>query len=321
MRRLAVASSLVVLAGLAMPAPASSSLVGASPVPGSMCEVFPANNVWNMDVSNLPVHPKSKTWKRSAHARSTLLHPDFGEPPYGLPYDVVDGSHATVEVDFRYADESDPGLYPFGPDIRVEDGSDRHALMVNTDTCTLYELFDANWHGGNPEAGSGATFDLGSNHLRPAGWTSADAAGLPILPGLVRYDEVAAGEIDHALRFTVDCTRRRYVWPARHQAGVADPSCPPMGARFRLRSGFRLGRFSAEAQVVLRAMKRYGMMVADNGSDWYVQGTTDERWTDVLLDQLKTVPASAFVTVDVSACKVSPASAAFLYGRGCPAPG
>lgn len=316
MKGFAVVSSLVVLAALAV-----SSPVGAAPVPGTTCEVFPANNVWNMNVSNLPVHPRSRAWMRSAHAGTALLHPDFGGAPYGLPYDVVEGSHATVDVDFRHADESDPGPYPFGPDIQVEGGSDEHALMVNADTCTLFELYDAHWNSGDPDAGSGAVFHLGSNELRSRGWTSADAAGLPILPGLVRYDEVAAGGIDHAIRFTVDCTTRRYLWPARHQAGVADPSCPPMGARFRLRTGFGLAGFSADARVVLRAMKRYGMIVADNGSNWYFQGTTDERWTDALLGQLKSVPASAFVAVDESACKVSPDSGAFAYGAGCRAPG
>jgi hypothetical protein len=320
MRGFAVAASLVVLAAAAAPAPAASVSVAAAAVPDVPCQVFPADNVWNMDVSNLPVHSKSKPWKRSAHARSTLLHPDFGGSPYGIPYDVVDDAHPTLDINFGYADESDPGPYPFGPDIHVEGGSDRHALMVNADTCALYELYGARWNGGNPEAGSGAVFDLGSNVLRPAGWTSADAAGLPILPGLVRYDEVAAGEIAHAIRFTVDCTTRRSLWPARHQAGVADRSCPPMGARFRLRGGFGLARFTDEAKVVLRAMQRYGLIVADNGSDWYFQGTTDERWTDGLLDQLKSVPASAFVAVDESGCKVSPDSGAFAYGPGCPAP-
>jgi hypothetical protein len=319
MRGFAAAASVLVLLGLAVPAPAVTPRRHA-PVPDTACEVFPADDVWRMDVSNLPVHPKTKTWKRASHAGSTLLHPDFGGPPYGLPFDVVDGSHAFVDVDFRYADESDPGPYPFGPDIHVEGGSDEHALMVDADTCTLYELYDAHWHGGSPDAGSGAIFDLGSNELRPAGWTSADAAGLPILPGLVRYDEVEAGEIDHAIRFTVDCTTRRYVWPARHQAGVADKRCPPMGARFRLRGGFGLAGFTDDAKVVLRAMQRYGMIVADNGSDWYFQGTTDDRWTDDLLDQLKSVPASAFVAVDESGCKVSPDSGAFAYGPDCPAP-
>jgi hypothetical protein len=196
-------------------------------------------------------------------------------------------------------------------------------LVVDRSTCRLYELYAVRWNGGHVTAGSGAIFPLQGPHandLRPAGWTSADAAGLPILPGLVRYDEVAAGKIDHAIRFTVDCTTDRYLWPARHEAGVSDRRCPPMGTRFRLRASYPLARFSPAARVVLRAMKRYGMIVADNGSDWYFQGATDERWTDGLLDELKSVPASAFVAVDESACKVSPDSGAFAYGPGCPAP-
>jgi len=193
--------------------------------------------------------------------------------------------------------------------------------MIDESTCRLYELFNARWNGGNPTAGSGAIFDLGANDLRPAGWTSADAAGLPIFPGLVRWDEVQAGEIDHAIRFTVACTTRRYVWPARHQAGVADRRCPPMGARFRLKRGFDMHGFSADARVVLRAMQRYGMIVADNGSDWYFQGTVDDGWTNGLLDQLKQVPAGAFVAVDARGCRVASGSAEFAYGPDCPGPG
>src|SRR5438132_6007855 len=165
------------------------------------------------------------------NSSSTNLHPDFGKPPYGLPFAVVDDTHATVHIKFQYASESDPGPYPFGPDIPIEQGSDRHALMVNKDSCVLYELFAANWNSGNPKAGSGAIFDLGSNALRTDGWTSADAAGLPIFPGLVRLDEVQAGAIHHAIRFTVACTSRHFLWPARHQAGQANANCPPIGAR------------------------------------------------------------------------------------------
>jgi hypothetical protein len=259
-------------------------------------------------------------WKRSSHAGSTDLHPDFGPPSYGIPFDVVGAGHRDVTVAFTYVGESDQGPYPFGPDTTIEGGSDRHALMIDRDTCTLYELFAARWNGGSPAAGSGAVFDLDSNRLRPAGWTSADAAGLPILPGLVRWDEVQAGEIDHAIRFTVACTSRRYVWPARHQAGQPDRRCPPMGARFRLKRGFDLSGYGAGARVVLRAMQRYGMIVADNGSDWYFQGTVDGRWTNRLLDQLKRVPAGAFVAVDTRRCRVRSGSAAFDYGPGCPAP-
>lgn len=315
MRRTAVAAGFLLLCTLA---PAQGLL--AAPVPGTTCEVFPSDNVWNMDVSGLPVHKKSKDWKRSAHASSTLLHPDFGDDPYGFPFEVTDSSTPTTSVDFTYDDESDPGPYPLTAGTPIEGGSDRHALMVDGDACVLYELFDARWNGGDPTAGSGAIFDLGSNALRPRTWTSADAAGLPIFPGLVRYDEVLAGSIDHAIRFTVDCTRNKFIWPARHQAGVNDKDCPPMGARFRLKGSFKLGGFSADAKVILTAMKRYGMFVTDNGSDWFFQGTMDAGWTNSLLDQLKTVPASAFQAVNESACKVDPDSAQFQYGPGCPAP-
>jgi hypothetical protein len=170
-------------------------------------------------------------------------------------------------------------------------------------------LFAADWNGGNPQAGSGAIWDLDSNRLRPETWTSADAAGLPILPGLVRWEEVKAGRIQHAIRFTVGCTTDAYVWPARHEAGVDDPDCPPMGARFRLSGEFDLTAFSAKARVVLRAMQRYGMILADNGSDWYFQGTRDAHWRNGLLDQLKDVPASAFEAVDATACMIDPDSA------------
>jgi hypothetical protein len=292
-------------------------------VPGSSCRVFPADNVWNMDVSKLPVHPKNTIWKRSMHAGSTLLHPDFGPPAYGMPYDVVPGSYPKVHIGFTYGDESDPGPYPFGPDIHVEDGSDRHAIMIDRDACVLYELYAASWNGGSPTAGSGAIFHLtgpNANDLRPATWTSADAAGLPILPGLVRWDEVRAGVIDHAIRFTVSCTSRQFLWPARHQAGVDDNACPPMGARFRLKAGFGVAAFSADAKVILTAMKRYGLIVADNGSDWYFQGEVNGHWTNDLLDELKSIPAGAFVAVDESGCRVSPGSATFAYGPRCPGP-
>ncbi|HEY7477578.1 MAG TPA: hypothetical protein VIB62_05005 [Actinomycetota bacterium] len=296
---------------------------GARPVPGTSCQVFPADNAWHLDVSNLPVHAKNRVWKRAMHSGSTLLHPDFGPPSYGIPFDVVGAAHRTVRVDFRYASESDRRPYPFGPDITVEGGSDRHAIMIDRSDCTLYELFDARWNGGDPKAGSGAIFHLEgprANDLRPAGWTSADAAGLSIFAGLLRYDEVRAGLVDHAIRVTADCTSNRYLWPARHEAGSGPRSCPPMGARFRLKANFDLDGYGATARVVIRAMQTYGLIVADNGSDWYFQGTVDGHWTNALLDQLKRIPARAFQAVDASACRVSPGSAAFAYGAGCPAP-
>jgi hypothetical protein len=295
----------------------------ARPIPGTDCRVFPASNAWHLDVSNLSVHPRSDVWKRSMHARGTLLHPDFGPPSYGMPFDVVDAGHPDVEIRFTYDDESDPGPYPFGASTPIEGGSDRHALMIDRSDCTLYELFAARWNDGDPTAGSGAVFPLegpGANRLRPAGWTSADAAGLPVFAGLLRYDEVAAGEIDHAIRVTASCTSAKYMWPARHQAATGGWRCPPMGARFRLKAGFSFAGFSADARTILRAMQTHGLVVADNGSDWYFQGTRDPRWTNDLLDELKSVPAKAFQAVDPQACRVARNSARFAYGPGCAAP-
>ncbi len=306
----------VLVALLCVPADAAP----AAPIPGSSCTVLPSTNVWNMDISRLPLHPKNEVWKSAMHAASTDLHPDFGPPDYGIPFDVTGGAHPTVHVLFTYAGESDPGPYPFGADTTIEGGSDRHALMVNRDTCILYELYGARWNGGSPTAGSGAIFDLGSNALRPSGWTSADAAGLPIFPGLLRPDEVRAGVIGHAIRFTAACTARHHLWPARHQAGVKNRSCPPMGARFRLKRGFPTAGFGPDVRVILTAMKRYGLILADNGSDWFFQGSEDPGWTNRLLDQLKRIPARAFVAVDESACQRRPDSGAFRYGPGCPAP-
>jgi hypothetical protein len=304
MRSLRLIAGLVILGSLAVP---RSSL--AVPPPGTTCEVFPADNHWHADIRDLPVHPRNKDWKKAMEAGSTNLHPDFGPSggqPYGIPYDVVDSSHDKTTVDFTYEDESDPGPYPFGPDITIEGGSDRHALMVHADECVLYELFDAHWNSGDPWAGSGAIFDLGSNALRPKGWTSADASGLPIFAGLIRRDEVEAGVIDHAIRVTADRTDRRYVWPARHQAGAADdPSLPPMGARFRLRGTFPLKGYAAETKVILRAMKVHGLILADNGSNWFFGGASEQGWSTDVLDELKSIPASAFQAVRSGLMKVT----------------
>lgn len=280
------------------------------------CPIFPANNVWHSDISTLPVHPRSAQWLASMDAATTDLHPDFGPSglaqPYGIPYDIEDSSHPTVAVDFLYADESDPGSYPFGADSTVEMGSDRHVLMLDRDTCVLSELYDARWNGGAPTAGSGAVWDLSSNALRPRGWTSADAAGLPIFAGLIRRDEVEAGVIDHAIRLTADQTDHSYVWPARHRAGAAeDPSLPPMGARFRLRPGFSLSGFSQEARIVLVAMKRHGLILADNGSNWFFGGASENGWSNDVLDELKSVPATAFEAVDGTLLMVHPDSGEF----------
>lgn len=302
-----------VLLALAALAPGSTGPAAAAPAGAPGCRLFPANNIWHADISSLPVHPRSAAWLDSMDAATSRLHPDFGPSglsrPYGIPFTVVDGDHAKRIVRFEYADESDPGPYPVGADTKIEMGSDRHALIVDRDACKLYELFalrkvDGRWH-----AGSGAIWDLGSNALRPAGWTSADAAGLPILPGLVRREEVAAGAIYHAIRFTASRTSRRYLWPARHQAGSTDdPDVPPMGARFRLKASYDISGFRADTRVILRAMKRYGLILADNGSDWFFTGASQEGWNTDMLDELKSVPASRFVAVDTSSLRVYPNS-------------
>ncbi|HEY3238149.1 MAG TPA: hypothetical protein VGL92_01200 [Acidimicrobiia bacterium] len=308
---------------------AAAVLAGALPAgaapPGADCPLFPADNAWHADVSRLPVHPRSAAWITSMGGPGRRLHPDFGpagpgEQPYGIPYAVVDGSKAKVPVSFEYDDESDAGPYPFGSDTPIEGGSDRHAQMVDRDTCTLYELYAVEWNNGAPTAGSGAIWDLRSHALRPSGWTSADAAGLPILPGLLRKDEVAAGLVDHAMRVTASRTDRSFVWPARHQAGAArDPNLPPMGARFRLRGDFDLSPFREDSRVVLRAMQRHGMIVADNGSDWYFTGTSEEGWDTALLDELKRVPAGAFEAVDASSLMADPESGQVAVAAPTPA--
>ena len=305
-----LAAGLSAAAVLGPGAPARANLPGLAPA----CPLFPADNVWHADVSRLPVHPRSADWIASIGGPDRRLHPDFGPndgggQPYGIPYSVVAGSTEKVSVTFDYADESDPGPYPFGPSTPVEGGSDAHALVVDRDHCTLYELYAANWNGGHPTAGSGAIWDLRSDALRPSGWTSADAAGLPILPGLLRRDEVAAGDVDHAIRLTAARTDRSFLWPARHQAGAArDPSLPPMGAWFRLKVSFDISGFRPDTQVVLRAMQRHGLIVADNGSNWYFTGTSEPGWDTGLLDQLKTIPAGAFEAVDTTSLMADPNS-------------
>lgn len=268
--------------------------------------LFPPSDPWNTRVDGAAVDPASATLIASIGASDTL-HMDFGANwdggPFGIPYVVVGGDQPWFPVTFDYADESDPGPYPIPPDAPIEGGpsadGDRHVLVVDASTHMLYELFDAHPRpDGSWSAGSGAVFDLDTGTTRPAGWTSADAAGLPILPGLVRYDEVAAGHIDHALRFTVGQTRRGYVAPARHFASSSSStSLPPMGMRVRLRSSYDISGFPEQARVILQAMKTYGMIVADNGSDWYVSGTPDSRWDDDQLNTLKGVPGSAFEVV------------------------
>jgi hypothetical protein len=318
-RRMAAATVLAAAAP-AVPLLRAASAQAATPVPGApSCPIFPADNVWNTDISTLPVNPHSAAWMASMNSGSTLIHPDFGpsfgaQPvPYGMPYTVVSNSHPTVPIQFQYTSESDPGPYPFDANTPIEGGQnatgDRHAIMLNKDTCTLYELYNAQYSSSGSTAGSGAIWNLRSDSLRPAGWTSADAAGLPILPGLLRLDEVESGVITHAIRFTAAQTDTSYLWPARHEAGAAsDPNLPPMGARFRLSAGFDISGFSAQAQVILRAMQHYGLILADNGSNWYFQGSQDPGWDNNLLDELKSVPASAFEAVDESSLMVSPNS-------------
>ncbi len=273
---------------------------GAGPAVGP-CPVFPADNPWNADVSKLAVHPSSSTWVGSISSRTSLYHDFFQDTQYGIPYVVVGPTQALVPVTFDgYPSESDPGPYPIPATAPVEGGGDRHVIVVDTGRCRLYELFDASRIGAGPgwRASNGAVFDLRSNAMRPDGWTSADAAGLPIFAGLTRYDEVAAGAIRHALRFTVRCTQRGYIHPATHQAGSSNTSCPPMGARFRLKASFDISRYTGQARIILEALKTYGMIVADNGSDWFISGTSDPRWNDTDLNQLRTVPGSAFEVAD-----------------------
>ncbi|HEX8080413.1 MAG TPA: hypothetical protein VF557_09400 [Jatrophihabitans sp.] len=263
------------------------------------CPLFPPDNPWRRVISSAPLHPRSAAWVANIGS-SRFLHPDFGsDPSYGIPYSVVPASQPKVPISFTaYGDESDPGPYPIPPGARIEAGGDAHVLVASAD-CHLYELYGAARSGSGWTAQSGAVFDLRSNALRPAGWTSADAAGLPILPGLVRRDEVLAGRIDHALRFTISTTQRGYISPATHQAGsTSDPNFAPMGARFRLKASFDISRYSGAARVILQCLKTYGMFVADNGSNWFISGATDSGWDDLDLRQLKQVPGSAFEAVD-----------------------
>jgi hypothetical protein len=249
------------------------------------------------------------------------LHPDFGPSfgeapvPYGIPITTVSSGHRKVKVRFQYRAESDKVRYPLGRDTLIEGGrgagGDRHALIVDKGTCRLYETFSTYRQHGTWRAGSGAVWNLGNNRLRPNGWTSADAAGLPILPGLLRLAEVRAGHVHHAIRFTTDVTDRRHIWPARHDAGsVSNRSYPPMGARFRLKAGFDMRGYRKDTKAVLQAMKHYGLVLADNGSPWYFQGESIKGWPSGLIEELKTIPARAFVAVDTRPLMVKPGSAA-----------
>lgn len=268
------------------------------------CPMFPTDNDWNRDISGDPADTNSSTFVTALNALGgSFLHADFGSPAdYGIPYVVVPASQPPVSITFvDYGDESDPGPYPVPTNAPVEAGSDHHVLVVRQSECKLYELYNASKDavGSGWSASSGAIFDLRSNALRPDSWTSADAAGLPILPGLVRYDEVAAGEIRHALRFTVMRARRAWVHPATHYGISNSTSYPPMGARFRLKPNYDISGFTGQARIVMVALQRYGMFVADQGANWYISGATDPRWDDEDLDQLKAVPSTAFEVVQL----------------------
>jgi len=293
-------------------------ILEASPIGG--CAIFPADNIWNQAVDKLPVDTKSSFYIQTIGA-DRGIHPDWGGTwegsPLGIPITIVTGSQPKVVVDFvAYGDQSDPGPYPIPPNARIEGGDqgtgDRHVLVIENTTCTLYETFNSYRvnNGASWKVDSGAIFKLKdpTEALRPAGWTSADAAGLPILPGLVRYDEVQSGKIDHALRFTVPGTRDEYLWPARHEASTKDGiQYPPMGQRFRLKSSFDISKFSRDTQVILQAFKTYGLILADNGSPWYVQGTYDERWNlDTLVPELRNVTGTNFEALDESSLMIDP---------------
>lgn len=267
------------------------------------CPVFPAANVWNRPVTDLDTTDDSRRLMESI-GLDAYLHPDFSSIAggnYGIPYNVVGSSAKKKLVRFTWPDESDRGPYPIPKRPKIEGGSDRHILIVDRDTCYLYELFAARKTSTGWRAGSGAIWNMRSNALRPDGWTSADAAGLPILPGLVRYDEVAAGEIRHALRFTTDITRRAYIYPARHYASeYTDPDLPPMGLRIRLKSSVDTSGFGPQSRVLLRALQTYGMILADNGSPLFVTGAPSAGWDDDDLHDLHQITGDDFEVVDTS---------------------
>lgn len=280
--------------------------------------MLPADNVWHANISKLPVDPNSARYITSIGATSPL-HPDFGAglyagEPIGIPYNVVPAAQPPVPVHFTYVGQSDPGPYPIPPGALIEGGArstgDRHVLTVDTGNCTDYEMWNAYPQNGGAswKAGSGAIFPLSSDGLRHAGWTSADAAGLAILPGLVRPDEVAAGVIDHAIRVTVPATDDIYIWPARHEAGTANAALPPMGLRLRLKANVNIASFPKMDQVILQALKTYGMIVADNGSPWYISGVPNAYWNNNVLHDLTSITGSDFQVVNESCLMVSPSS-------------
>lgn len=286
------------------------------------CAILPADNIWNRDISTLPVHAMSDTWVATI-GLGAPLHPDFGRPYHGrasgIPYTIIGPTQPLVPITFNYFEDSDPGPYPIPPLVPVEGGAakpsagkgDAHVLLVQEGTCTLYEIFAARRlaKGASWSSGSGAVFDLNSNALRPEFLTSADAAGLPILPGLIRFDEVASGTITHAIRFTASQTQRAFIWPARHYASsITDPAHPPMGIRVRLKASVDISGFTAANQVILTALKQYGMFLADNGAPWFISGAPDNRWDDDELHALTQLHGSDFEVVDESSLMVDPDS-------------
>ena len=298
MRRSAAALTLVVVVGLT----AGAATPEAAPLPSApACPVFPAGNVWNQDISALPVASNSDTLIAKI-GLDTGLHPDFGSyRGYGIPYNTVPGTQRKLTVRFDYSSQSDHVGYPIPSRPRIEAGSDHHMLIVDSGSCKLYEMWNVRHTRRGWRAGSGAVWKMTSNALRPDGWTSADAAGLPILPGLVRYPEVAAGVIDHALRFTAPQTRDAHIYPARHDAGSGSSvSLPPMGLRVRLKSSFDLSQLSPQARVVAVALQHYGMILADNGSPWYVSGVSNKRFNDDDLRTLNRITGRDLEVVDTS---------------------
>ncbi len=312
------AATVVTAGALAVGGPAvvraTASSKAAPRLPGApRCTVFPADNAWNEPVAQLPVAAESARYVAAIGADDPV-HPDFGTSydgaPNGIPYVVVAGTTRKVAVHFQYASESDAGPYPIPPNAPIEGGQhatgDRHVIVVDSATCTDYELWDAYPHAGGRfwTAGSGAIFNLGSNALRPAGWTSADAAGLPILPGLAKYGEVAAGVINHALRFTAPCTADQYVYPARHAtSGTGCPNgslSPPMGLRLRLKASVKISGLPYQARVIAQALKTYGMILADNGSPWYISGAPSSHWNDSALHLLDELDGNDFQVVNTS---------------------
>lgn len=282
------------------------------------CGMFPADNIWNTPIDGLPVAANSSAYINAINEDQDYLHPDFGTMwegfPIGIPYNVVPDGQSLVNVTFRYASESDPNPYliPSNPLIEGNpDGNgDRHILVLDSGACRLYELYAAHREGSDWYAGSGAIYDLSSHALRPDTWTSADAAGLPMLPGLVRYDEVASGEIRHAIRFTSNTSRAAHIWPARHHAAYhAQTNSPPMGLRVRLKAAYDISGFAPEVRVILQAMKTYGLILADNGGSWYISGVPDARWDDdTLVSQFEQVHGSDFEVVDASSLMIDPDS-------------